>query len=193
MNKTRKRESGRSMIEMVGVLAVTGVLTAGAFLVITSATQSQKISRAQDDIANIAMAIKGLSAEGTDFSNLGCGSDEDDICNTRSFLRSLHLESSTPFGDNTFYGIVWDKNYPDVFGIRINKIDTKYCSALNYQSFKDAVAGGCGYTYAVADTTTKKESVLQSPSAVKVKAESKAVVAEKAEEKKDYFSIYFTK
>ncbi len=58
--KTKKTESGRSMIEMVGVLAVMGLITAGAFVLITSAMSSQKISRVDDDVSAIVAGTRLL-------------------------------------------------------------------------------------------------------------------------------------
>ncbi len=58
--KNKKQESGRSMIEMVGVLAVMGLITAAAFVLITSAMRSQKLSRADDDIAALAAGVRLL-------------------------------------------------------------------------------------------------------------------------------------
>ena len=189
--KIKKRESGRSMVEMVGVLAVSGLLAAGTYVLITSAMASQKISRAQDDVANIATTIRTMSAAGPDFSNLGCADPlqkRDDAsslivyeqkaeqkaeqrveqvngiqietpvspypCNNKKFLESLHIDPSTPFGSDSYYGIVYDINYPEMFGVRLNGIDKKYCKALNYKNFKDAVAGGCNYTYGVTTSAS---------------------------------------
>ena len=142
-----QNEFGRSMIEAVGVLSVMGLLTAAAFVLITSATASQRVSRAQDDIANIEMTIRSMSAVSRDFSNLGCG--DGSVCESRDLLRDLNLPTVTPFGDNSFYSVVYDPQYPEVFGVRINNMDTRYCDGLNFKSFRGAIAGGCGYEYTV--------------------------------------------
>lgn len=68
--KTKKTESGRSMIEMVGVLAVMGLITAGAFVLITSAMSSQKISRVDDDVSAIVAGTRLLYNGQNDFKNL---------------------------------------------------------------------------------------------------------------------------
>ena len=52
--QSKKPESGRSMIEMVGVLAVMGLISAGAFVLLRSGMSSQKRNRIQDEIGNIA-------------------------------------------------------------------------------------------------------------------------------------------
>ena len=68
--KTKKTESGRSMIEMVGVLAVMGLITATAFILITSALNNQRISRVNDDISGIVSGIRTLYATQPTFQNL---------------------------------------------------------------------------------------------------------------------------
>ena len=67
---TKKNESGRSMIEMVGVLAVMGLITAAAFVLITSAMKQQKLSRGDDDVAAIVAGVRLLYNNAEDFSRL---------------------------------------------------------------------------------------------------------------------------
>ena len=45
-----KDESGRSMIEMLGVLAIMGGITVGAIGIISSAMRTQKRSTVNDDV-----------------------------------------------------------------------------------------------------------------------------------------------
>lgn len=66
----KKHESGRSMIEMVGVLAVMGLITAAAFVLITSALRSQRMSRIDDDLSAIASGIRLLYANQNNFDAL---------------------------------------------------------------------------------------------------------------------------
>ena len=67
---TKKSEHGRSMIEMVGVLAVMGLITAAAFVLITSALRSQKLTRVNDDVAAIAAGVRLVYANKPDFKNV---------------------------------------------------------------------------------------------------------------------------
>ena len=70
IKKTKKQESGRSMIEMVGVLAVMGLITAGAFVLISSAMSSQRISRVDDDVSAIVQGVRLLYNSNNTFSGL---------------------------------------------------------------------------------------------------------------------------
>ena len=70
VRKTKKHESGRSMIEMVGVLAVMGLITAGAFVLITSALRSQRLSRADDDVSVLVSGTRMLYANTSTFPSV---------------------------------------------------------------------------------------------------------------------------
>ena len=66
----KKHESGRSMIEMVGVLAIMGLITAAAFVLITSALRSQRLVRIDDDVSAIAAGVRLLYANQPSFSTV---------------------------------------------------------------------------------------------------------------------------
>lgn len=85
--KTKKTESGRSMIEMVGVLAVMGLITAGAFVLISSAMSSQKTSRVDDDVSAIVAGTRLLYNSQSDFTGL-----------SSSALDSLGFTGNNPYG-----------------------------------------------------------------------------------------------
>ena len=65
-----RQESGRSMIEMVGVLAIMGMLTAGAFVLISLGINRQKQARVMDDVVTIVSGVRGLLGDYDDFSNI---------------------------------------------------------------------------------------------------------------------------
>ena len=51
------QESGRSMIEMLGVLAIMGVITVGAIGMISTAMRTQKLTTVNDQV--VAVVRKG--------------------------------------------------------------------------------------------------------------------------------------
>lgn len=75
---TRKYESGRSLVEMVGVLALMGLLTAAAFLLVRSGMMAQKVSRTADEINTLVANVRAIAAEKGDFSVLPDCQDEDE-------------------------------------------------------------------------------------------------------------------
>ena len=64
------QESGRSMIEMLGVLAIMGVITVGAVTMISAAMRSQKRTVLQDEVAQIVTGVRTILGEYDDFSGL---------------------------------------------------------------------------------------------------------------------------
>ena len=52
-----KDESGRSMIEMLGVLAIMGGITVGAIGIISSAMRTQKRSTVNDDVIQMVAGV----------------------------------------------------------------------------------------------------------------------------------------
>jgi len=72
-----KSESGRSMIEMIGVLALMTLITAGAFVLINGAMRSQKISHFDDEVNLLAANARALTAEAGNFKSLPAANDLD--------------------------------------------------------------------------------------------------------------------
>ena len=60
-----KNESGRSMVEMLGVLAIIGVLSVGGIAGYTMAMRNYKANEAANAIAMLAIAIQVRNAEVT--------------------------------------------------------------------------------------------------------------------------------
>ena len=162
MKKTRKNESGRSMIEIVGVLAVTGLLTAGAFVLITSGMSSQKRRRATDEANTIAQAVRALAADGEDFGNLpgpsATGVNQDGHKLAKALLKTSGV---TPFGDNSYYMVTqadadhnrWWYGWHDLevpsshnvvlFRVGLTNLDENDCYLLAEQGWGDAWDTSC--------------------------------------------------
>ncbi len=60
MNKFRSEQSGRSMVEMLGVLAIIGVLSVGGIAGYSKAMAKFKLSKAMDQVSNIVTNIRTL-------------------------------------------------------------------------------------------------------------------------------------
>ena len=65
-----RQESGRSMVEMIGVLAIMGMLTAAAFALVSLGINRQKQARVTDDVVTITSGVRGLLGDYDDFSNI---------------------------------------------------------------------------------------------------------------------------
>lgn len=104
MKKTKKHESGRSMVEMVGVLAIMGLVTAGAFVLIQSGMGSQKRNRAADEIDVMVSNVRAMTAE----SDYTCSLPSAKLyALTGKSLASALLKSNgaTPFNSKSYYSI----------------------------------------------------------------------------------------
>ena len=66
----RNNECGRSMIEMLGVIAIVGILTIGGIAGFNKAMHKQKTNRLMDQMALLTMNIRTLFANRTDFTGL---------------------------------------------------------------------------------------------------------------------------
>ncbi len=63
-------ESGRSMIEMLGVLAIMGVITVAAITMISTAMRTQKRNTVNDEVVQIVTGVRQLLGEYDDFSHI---------------------------------------------------------------------------------------------------------------------------
>lgn len=70
MNNYKKLESGRSMIEMLGVLAIIGVLSVGGIAGYSKAMNKFKTNKVADNLAMIVTNIRTLYAQQNDYSGL---------------------------------------------------------------------------------------------------------------------------
>ena len=142
--QNKKHESGRSMIEMVGVLAVMGLITAAAFVLITSAMRSQKLSRADDDIAALGAGVRLLYNNSEDFSGLGTiGGDNSKSDET---LKALGFASVKPAycSDKTYsVGVASDSKK---FIIQFDTGDESLCAGLAQRTWANGGTGSCNKT-----------------------------------------------
>ena len=86
--KLTYNESGRSMIEMLGVLAIMGVITAAAVGGIRLAMQSTKRTSVQDDVAQMTTGVRQLLGDYDDFSGI----------NNATIFAALQISDKNPYG-----------------------------------------------------------------------------------------------
>ncbi len=131
------------MIEMVGVLAITGLLTAGAFVLIRSGMSSQKRRRATDEINTLAQSVRMLTAEAENFGNLPSLSAIATNGQGPKLARALlKTNGTTPFGDNTYY-VVTQGDTLDRFRIGMINLESEDCYLLSVQTWADAQDTSC--------------------------------------------------
>ena len=128
---------GRSMIEMLGVLAIIGVLSVGGIAGYSKAMTKFKINKTMQQITEIATNIRTLYAQQKDFNGLNntmaiqMGVVPDELA-TGSGVSSTNWETtqkiSHVFGGDIF--ITYDRIENNGFGIELTNLTKESCIAL---------------------------------------------------------------
>ena len=125
-------ELGRSMIEIVGVLAIMTIMSAGAFVMIRSAMASQRRNTVIDDVSKIVTGVRTLFADQDDLSEL---SDKgDDVMDAMAVGQTCpydgcKYELSLNGGDNT----------NQTFNVKVTSVPRRDCIVLKSKSWPDVV------------------------------------------------------
>lgn len=153
----KKQESGRSMVEMVGVLAIMGLITAGSFVLLRSGYASQKRSRATDEIDVIASNVRALAAQAEDVNakfkslpNVELYGGADDASATGLAKAFLDSDGATPFDSKSVYSVyTTDKK---TFTVELAKIGEGECAAMADRAYSNGT-GTCNKDIAVITFT----------------------------------------
>ena len=142
-----KYESGRSMVEMVGVLAIAGLITAGAFVLIRAGLSSQKRSRAADEVATIVASVRSLSAEREDFANLPkYGEFKCEKTETGPLAAAMLGGTgavATPFDSNSCYYVSQVFKQPTRFQVVLINIPDNDCTVLASRAWAESQSVKC--------------------------------------------------
>ena len=122
-----RQESGRSMIERVGVLAIMGMLTAAAFALISLGINRQKQARVTDDVVTMVSGVRSLLGDYDDFSNI----DNDTI------FAAISVSNKNPYGGD--YELSVDPSNSRQFVVRISGLAKADCEALLTKAWTDSV------------------------------------------------------
>lgn len=111
MNMMKTNETGRSMIEMLGVLAIIGVLSVGGIAGYSKAMNKFKTNKVADNVAMIVTNIRTLYAQQQDYNGLTTstaiqmgvvpdelGTDATSGTLTNAFLGGVTIGSTTVTG-----------------------------------------------------------------------------------------------
>ena len=122
-----KMESRRSMIEMLGVLAIMGVLTVGAIGLISTAMRTQKRNTVNEEVLQMVTGVRQLLGEYDDFSH---------IDNTTIF-GAIGMSPKNPYG-GTYELAVDPANYRQ-FVVTINGLSRNDCEYFITKAWSDSV------------------------------------------------------
>ena len=143
-------QSGRSMIEMLGVLAIVGVLSVGGIAGYSKAMTKFKINKTADQISQIVTNIRTLYAQQTTYSGLRTvtaiqmGVTPDELGTgttlTNAFGGSINIEwSNKNLGSPTNY--ISD----DAFAIIVNGMPKEACVSLATMDWGTHASSGLIY------------------------------------------------
>lgn len=110
-----KQEYGRSMIEMMGVLAIMGVITVGAIAAISSAMSLQKRNTVNDEVLQMVTQVRQLFSEYDDYSNI----------NNSTIFGAIGMSNKNPYGGT--YEISVSPSNSRQFVISVNGLSQSDC------------------------------------------------------------------
>lgn len=103
-NLYKNEQTGRSMVEMLGVLAIIGVLSIGGIAGYSKAMTKYKVSKALDQISMILMNVRTVYASAPNYSGLNTGAAIGlGIFPGDMFTDAANMTATTlkhPFGDS---------------------------------------------------------------------------------------------
>lgn len=140
-------QSGRSMIEMLGVLAIIGVLSVGGISGYSKAMAKYKVNKALDQISMLIMNIRTLYANQSTYEGLSEETAVTFELVTQEMAGSTTI-GSTPTGavalQNPFGGSVTiDSETPfNTFKITYNGLDSQSCVAIASSDWGGSASSG---------------------------------------------------
>ena len=133
--KYRSENSGRSMIEIIGVLTIMSLISVAAVVLVQSGLASHKRARAIDEVSAIVENVRGLYPDG--FERLTT-----DFDTGTKLIDALYLNTVTPFGSETRYGVMGNKS-KDVLFVALSGLNEEDCAILSAQSWVNVSATQC--------------------------------------------------
>ena len=121
------QESGRSMIEMMGVIAIMGAITVGAIAMISTAMRTQKLTTVNDQVVQMVTMVRSIHAEYDDFSNM----------NGTTIFGAIGMSNKNPYGGT--YELAVDPSNPRQFIVTINGLGQSECESLVAKAWSDSV------------------------------------------------------
>ncbi len=122
-----RQESGRSMIEMMGVLAIMGVITVGAIAAISSAMNLQKRSTVNDEVLQMVTQVRQLFGGYDDFSNI----------NNSTIFGAIGMSNKNPYGGT--YEISVNPSNSLQFIVSVNGLSQSDCEYFITKGWEGSV------------------------------------------------------
>ena len=120
-------QTGRSMIEMLGVLAIIGILTVGGFGLVTKANMQRKVAAVVEEIGDLAQKVRIVARDYTGDT----GDMTSYVYNGKAYPDTLEYSSTSFSGtEDTTYTVSYTKQSSTnsfTFTIQANNLTTEMC------------------------------------------------------------------
>ena len=139
-------ESGRSMIEMLGVLAIIGVLSVGGIAGYSQAMSKFKVSKTTDQVQTMVTNIRTLFAGQRSYDGLAGTGGDYTTAYTMGILTDetwdkTNKKATNPYGGSILLGT---PNSNHNFSITYNGLSGDACTRLTMADWGDASSGLVG-------------------------------------------------
>ncbi len=124
-NSKEASQNGRSMIEMLGVLAIIGVLSVGGIAGYSKAMMKYRINKTIEQITLIAGNVRTFFAPQHNYDGLGGCSNDNSYC---KLIRKAKLIPDEMWDDT-------DKRFKNVFGYEVNLYTAHKSTNTDKQAF----------------------------------------------------------
>ena len=142
----RKNDSGRSIVEMLGVLAIMGVITVMGISGYSSAVGKMNRNSVSEKIVQIAQEVRSIFA-GQDNYLGGCatgktGTGANATAALNTCLTNMGMKLDTPYGGTFTVTALGDTGNNPGFKIVFDKVPLADCTQFLGQEWPDAMNSG---------------------------------------------------
>ena len=125
MKFNHTQEAGRSMVEMLGVLAIVGVLSVGGIAGYSQAMSKFKVTKAMDQVQTIITNMRTLYASSRKYSKISAAeANSVGILTTETFQGGDAKTGINPFGGEIIFDIGTDAR---TFTVEYTKLTPEAC------------------------------------------------------------------
>ena len=159
MNMKHTHESGRSMIEMLGVLAIIGVLSVGGIQGYSMAMSKFKVSKTTDQVQTMVTNIRTLFAGQRTYNGLS----DLKTAYTMGILTDEAYDgsnASNAYGGSILFGTPNSNHY---FTITYNGLSQDACTRLTMADWGDASSGLVGLIVQSSAQAAPQDNAAKAP------------------------------